>query len=317
MRLVHVNNSGELSLVGPFHGDVPPYAILSHRWRDGEVTFHDFTSNISMDKAGYGKLLFCAGQARRLGLNHFWIDTCCINRESTAELSEAIISMFRWYKKAVICYAYLDDVSAPGNADAMEAALATSEWFERGWTLQELLAPTSIQFFSKEHELLGDRDSLLIPIHSITGIALPALRGRALASFTIDERMRWVAARKTTREEDQAYALLGIFDISMSALYGEGKERAMARLKDKLARVPTNAVAAPPPTLPTSQPTRPIPRSTVPFRRDRDFVDVGILDNLEERCSEPAARTVLVGLGGVGYAKCHCCSYVEPRLPQP
>jgi len=119
--------------------------------------------------------------------------------------------MFKWYQGSEKCYVCLDDISS--RSVDLEAAFAKTEWFERGWTLQELLAPASVQFFSQEHNLLGDRNSLDILIHNVTGIDLSALRGRKLHSFIVDERMRWAVTRKTTREEDQAYSLVGIFGL--------------------------------------------------------------------------------------------------------
>ena len=203
--------------------------------------------------------------------------------------------MFKWYQGSEKCYVCLDDISS--RSVDLEAAFAKTEWFERGWTLQELLAPASVQFFSQEHNLLGDRNSLDILIHNVTGIDLSALRGRKLHSFIVDERMRWAVTRKTTREEDQAYSLVGIFGLSMTARYGEGRERAMTRLEKKLGKTQSNLVTQPPASLLPKL----TPRSIVPFRRDRGFVDVGILNDMIDRCSEPASCTALVGLGCVGY----------------
>jgi hypothetical protein len=170
MRLLYYTSNGELSLTQDFIGDdeVPPYAILSHTWDEGqEVTFDDMMKNSGKSKTGYEKIRFCAQQAKRDGLHHFWVDTCCINKSNNSELSEAIISMFRWYKNANRCYVYLSDVSSRSSEEDSDAyrrrkpAIRKSRWFTRGWTLQELIAPASVEFFSKEGERLGDKRSLM------------------------------------------------------------------------------------------------------------------------------------------------------------
>ena len=254
MRLVHINDSGELSLVGPFFDDnpPPPYAILSHRWRPGEVTFEKFSQRSFEEEPGYKKLLFCAGRAYSDGLAHFWVDTCCINEKSSAELTEAINKMFRYYKNSAKCYVYLHDVSSRKNDSS--SAFVKSEWFERGWTLQELLAPTSVEFFSKEHEFLGDRRTLGDRIHQATGIHISALQGEPLDSFTVDERLRWAAYRKTSREEDKWYSLFGIFDVCLPVIYGEGRARAEARLlKEVIGMSLASSVSSLVPDSPTEQ----------------------------------------------------------------
>jgi Heterokaryon incompatibility protein (HET) len=188
-------------------------------------------------KAGYNKIKFCGEQAAKDGLQHFWIDSCCIKKSSDAELSESINSMFRWYKGAAECYVYLSDVSTCKRKKrdqnlqyTWELAFQGSRWFTRGWTLQELLAPASVGFFSREHTRLGDKKSLEQQIHEITGIPVSALQGRRLSEFTIDERMFWAAKRETKREEDKVYSLLGLFDIHMPLIYGEGVKDARRRL---------------------------------------------------------------------------------------
>ncbi len=172
-------------------------------------------------------------------LKYFWIDTCCIDKSSSAELQEAITSMFRWYHNATRCYVYLSDVSV-GDCDASgrqlpwESTFRASRWFTRGWTLQELLAPDSVEFFSQEGKRLGDKRSLEQQIHEITRIAVQALHGTPLSQFSINERFQWAEQRQTTREEDWAYSLLGIFDISIPLMYGEGKKNAVNRLTKEI-----------------------------------------------------------------------------------
>ncbi|KAG4429439.1 hypothetical protein IFR05_015080 [Cadophora sp. M221] len=237
MRLLQYNNGSDFSLTEFFESDIPKYAILSHRWEAEEVTFEDLQNGTGTNKAGYEKIRFCGEQAERDGLKYFWVDTCCIDKSSSAELSEAINSMFRWYRQSTICYVYLSDVlRTPVNADnlAWESAFWNSNWFTRGWTLQELIASKSIKFFSKEGKLLGDKSTLERQVCEITGIPAKALRGSPLSDFSIAERMSWAERRKTTREEDQAYSLLGIFDISIPVIYGEGREKALRRLREEI-----------------------------------------------------------------------------------
>jgi hypothetical protein len=218
MRLLQYNNDGDFSLTEFFEGDIPKkYAILSHRWGAEEVIFKDLTDGRSKGKVGYGKIQFCGEQARRDGLQYFWVDTCCIDKSNAVELQEAINSMFRWYRDATKCYVYLPDVSRPRTDPADRSyedwvwKFRKSEWFRRGWTLQELIAPPSVDFFSKEGKLLGNKASLERNICDITGIPASALRGRPLSEFSVDERLSWAASRETFRQEDKAYSLLGIF----------------------------------------------------------------------------------------------------------
>jgi Heterokaryon incompatibility protein (HET) len=240
MRLLKWGNLGELSLTKDYINDLPPYAILSHTWgRDeDEVTFQDLENGSGTGKVGYAKLQFCGRQAKTDGLEYFWVDTCCINKANHAELSEAIASMFRWYRDAHHCYVYLSDVSFRNNCSsqpqqAWEPAFRNSRWFTRGWTLQELIAPKSVRFYSQEEELLGDKKMLEQQIQEITRVPVTALSGRPLTQFSIEERLGWAAKRKTKRKEDQAYCLLGIFDIFIPLIYGEG-DHAFIRLKEEI-----------------------------------------------------------------------------------
>jgi hypothetical protein len=247
MRLLKRQSNGCFSLTeNLLDKDISryPYAILSHRWGDAskEVTFEDIENGSGQDKAGYEKIIFCAEQAAKDGLNYIWVDSCCIKKSSDPELSEAINSMYRWYSRAARCYVYLSDVSigvegGPFSQSAWHESFLTSQWFSRGWTLQELLAPGSVEFFSRERMPLGDKSSLSRQIHGITGIALSALQGTPLSQFSTDERFKWAHTRHTTREEDWAYCLLGIFDISMPLIYGEGREKAVVRLRKEIREV--------------------------------------------------------------------------------
>src|SRR5436189_404821 len=169
MRLLRRSKPGEFSFSKNFVGNdtIPPYAILSHTWGadSTEVTFEDLTNGTGKDKPGYEKIRFCGERAGQDDLEYFWVDTCCINKADFTELSEAINSMFRWYRNAAKCYVYLSDVSV-GECDPnskvfpWESAFQASRWFTRGWTLQELLAPKLVEFFSHEGKRLGDKRSL-------------------------------------------------------------------------------------------------------------------------------------------------------------
>jgi hypothetical protein len=241
MRLLYTTDNGRLRWTDDLIGDkIPPYAILSHTWKEGqEVTFNDLKNldnvedNDARNKEGYDKIRFCAQQAQKDGLDYFWVDTCCIDKSNSSELQEAINSMFCWYQNAKKCYVYLTDVkknTLDGDDDG-ESAFRRSRWFARGWTLQELLAPTLVEFFSKEGAWLGDKESLKHIIKEITGIPVDALSGKQASEFSVTERFSWAENRQTTRPEDGAYCLLGMFDIHLPLIYGEGKEKALRRLR--------------------------------------------------------------------------------------
>ena len=242
MYLISIGPTDQISLTNFPVDNVPCYAILSHTWgTDGEeLTFQDLKSGAGQEKAGYRKIRFCAQQTAKDGLHHFWIDTCCIDKTNQNELNEAIASMFRWYNRASKCYVYLGDVSTKKRKideveSTWEAAFRGSRWFTRGWTLQELLAPKVVEFFSAEGDRLGDKQTLEQNVHDVTGIPVRALRGALLSDFSIDERMRWAKKRQTTRPEDGAYCLLGIFNVFMVPLYGE-RENALIRLRNEIEK---------------------------------------------------------------------------------
>jgi hypothetical protein len=245
MRLLYHGEDGEVRVTADLvEADaIPPYAILSHTWGadDKEVTFDDLAKNAGNDKPGYKKIELCGVQAKRDGLQYFWVDTCCINKTNKAEHSFAIRSMFRWYRAAARCYVYLPDV--PASPTTIEGAAGSppwdiefrqSKWFTRGWTLQELLAPSVVEFFSRDWHRLGDRASLKSQIHEVTTIPYDVLEGAPLSQSSIDERFRWRQDRRTKLMEDAAYCLSGIFEIDMAPVYGEGTEEAFRRLHDKI-----------------------------------------------------------------------------------
>jgi hypothetical protein len=236
MRLLKREKNGQFNLTLFDESKTrPPYAILSHTWGpvDSEVTFDDIERGIGHDKEGYQKLEFCAEQARLQNLEYFWVDTCCIDKRSSPELEFAIASMFIWYQRADACYVYLWDVK---NKDR-KSAFSQSRWFTRGWTLQELLAPPVVMFYTQEGTKLGSRESRRSQIAAITGINPKALRPELDPSdFSVEERLAWGANRNTTRPADKAYCLLGIFGIVMSLRYSESTtaKEAMDRLNRKI-----------------------------------------------------------------------------------
>jgi ankyrin repeat protein len=182
------------------------------------------------DKPGYKKIRFCEEQANLDDLQYFWIDTCCIDKRSSAELSEAINSMYRWYRDANVCYAYLADVPS-------KTKFQGSRWFSRGWTLQELLAPSEVIFFDEEWRNLGTRKNLRQSVSSCTSIPEGILAGSDdIERTSIAQRMSWASKRETKRLEDRAYCLMGIFGINMPLLYGEG-ERAFLRLQEEIMKI--------------------------------------------------------------------------------
>ncbi|KAJ8116403.1 hypothetical protein OPT61_g2161 [Boeremia exigua] len=257
MRLLYHGGDGEYHLIEFISDSIPAYAILSHVYDvwsadDSEVSFTDLIQGTAKTRAGYRKLQFCADQAAKDGLQYFWIGSCCIDRSSYAELSEAINSMFFWCSHATHCYVYLSDVSTssqhgtPAKQD-WYPAFTCSKWFSQGWTLQELLAPRLVEFFSADGLLLGDKISMLEEIHDITGIPIKALQGTPLADFSFAERASWMDHRQTVRQEEVVYALLGIFGVSLTPIYGEGRKTAFGRLWNKVHHLPHGHSRSPSP----------------------------------------------------------------------
>ena len=227
------------------------YAILSHRWIDPtEVDFEELVDLARMDKAernevrgrlGYKKIFNTCQQAQKDGYEWVWVDTCCIDKRSSAELSEAINSMYRWYGNAKICYAYLHDVdgsSFPTKKDDGKHPKSNGwpEWFSRGWTLQEMIAPRNLRFFNKDWQPIGDKEMLARTLKRITRVPEHVLTdGLEGNRPCVAQIMSWAANRTTTRVEDKAYSLMGLLDVNMSMLYGEGK-KAFHRLQLEIIR---------------------------------------------------------------------------------
>ncbi|CZT16332.1 uncharacterized protein RCC_02174 [Ramularia collo-cygni] len=229
------------------------YAILSHTWEndDDEVNFDDIHQSYAPSMKGYKKIEYTCVQAVRDGIQYVWVDTCCIDKKSSAELSEAINSMYRWYYFAATCYAYLSDVSytagksmeGDGNMSKNQSTcvstigqlLQSSRWFSRGWTLQELIAPKSVEFYDSNWISMSTKVKLVNHLSVITKIPTYVLEDRdRLSQTSIAQRMSWAAGRSTSRVEDQAYALLGLFGISVPLVYGGEGSKAFMRLQEMI-----------------------------------------------------------------------------------
>lgn len=263
VRLIRFYDNGNYCLASFPPEAVPLYGILSHTWgADGEeITYEELSDGARRPmsdnpRLGYHKLRFCQDRANQDGLQYFWIDTCCINKADPNELSWALNSMFYWYQRAVRCYVYMQDVP-PQDTTKFE----DSKWFKRGWTLQELIAPSSVVFYSWSGTRIGDKSSLERRICRVTNIHTQALRkSRPLSEFNVEERFSWAEGRETTRPEDAAYCLLGIFDVWMTPIYSDGnyqhlRDKAMKMLKEKVAEM--SPLPLPPPPLPLPLPPPP------------------------------------------------------------
>ncbi|KAF9771288.1 hypothetical protein IL306_011080 [Fusarium sp. DS 682] len=221
------------------------YAILSHRWGSNEILFSQigqFAHELRQTKDRHvlpqlDKIRGACITARNQGLEWIWIDNCCINKSDNSELSESINSMFRWYSDAVVCLTYLSDVrNSSGSSPVFRSVEAEgmSKWFTRGWTLQELLAPGKLVFYDMDWNYIGSKQELAESIEDITGIAAHFLTGaKDFRTACIAAKMSWAAHRETTREEDMAYSLFGIFNLHLPVQYGEGLG-AFLRLQDAL-----------------------------------------------------------------------------------
>ena len=220
------------------------YAILSHTWDKEEQSFEAVRAIQDQCKSTRknprnlvsDKIRQCCIFAEAHGYTWVWIDTCCIDKSNSAELSEAINSMFRWYASAEVCFAYLADVPRDCKLRAPESPFRHAKWHTRGWTLQELLAPLTVYFLSKDWRVIATKLEHADLITAITGIPEKALtRQRHITSFSAAERMSWASRRNTTRIEDRAYCLMGIFDVNLPTIYGEG-DRAFQRLQHEIMK---------------------------------------------------------------------------------
>lgn len=255
MRLINIRTLQLTSF-----DEAPPYAILSHRWTDHEMTFERFMKQTQRPSSplaepphrpgpGFTKIeRFCKllrkpsfySSMSLEAVEWCWVDTCCIDKRSSAELSEAVNSMARWYSNARVCVAYLGDVlNHDAQTDGQEAQLCKSTWFTRGWTLQELLFSSHMMFYDRDWNFIPGFNkrtrSGALALSLICGVPEHCLlAGQSVYKESVADRMSWAARRSTTRPEDEAYCLLGLFNINMPLLYGEGSSRAFFRLQKEI-----------------------------------------------------------------------------------
>ncbi|KAM5543082.1 hypothetical protein V8D89_003466 [Ganoderma adspersum] len=220
------------------------YAILSHTWGKHEQSYQETRAlrrrcegtDENPRNLASRKIRKCCVLAERHGYRWLWVDTCCIDKTSSIELSEAINSMFRWYSLAEVCYAYLEDVDSNCDLDAPESAFRTARWHTRGWTLQELIAPSLAIFVSRDWKIIGNKVGLAPLLQELTGVFSRVLTREAhYSTASIAERMSWASNRRTTRVEDEAYCLMGLFNVDMSTIYGEGRQ-AFQRLQHEIMK---------------------------------------------------------------------------------
>jgi ankyrin repeat protein len=238
MRLLNVNTLDFREFYGGRRR--PRYVVASHRWRESEASYQDLREKRNCDSEGFKKIEAFAKFVRDNipSVEWLWLDTVCINKESMPELGEAINLMFNYYNEAELCVAYLADVESVGD-------LEVSEWFIRGWTLQELLAPQVVVFTSKTWQVIGNKGAADQPptgikcgpglesrIAKITSIPEAVLKSyKSSSSLSVEEKRKWMEGRMTTREEDMCYALYGICGVAPGVNYGERRAGAEQRLR--------------------------------------------------------------------------------------
>ncbi|KAL8956398.1 MAG: hypothetical protein Q9193_006083, partial [Seirophora villosa] len=247
MRLLHAER---IEFEEFFDTHIPNYLILSHRWGEKEVSYQQMRKNRAESGPGLTKIHAFCTLALQKGYEWVWVDTCCIDKKSSAELSEAINSMFHWYSNADECVVYLSDVvlkdQHAGDAD-FDVEFSASAWFTRGWTVQELLAPRHLTFYDADWKEIGSKRELAPKIAAATGIGIQYVwkspsksmadaRGRreVIEEASVATRMSWVSRRQTSRSEDIAYCMLGLFNVNMPLLYGEGAVKAFLRLQSEI-----------------------------------------------------------------------------------
>ncbi|KAL1941954.1 hypothetical protein VTO73DRAFT_6484 [Trametes versicolor] len=260
MRLLDISQFPKLKFCEVTDLNKARYAVLSHVWNkekdEGgfipEPTFQEVAEvvlqhyGVLPEEPKFDKLRSFCQVAHTHGYKLAWADMCCIDKTSSAEVSEAIASMFYWYRTADVCYAYLKDV--PSSVQPLvspEIVLLSSEWFRRGWTLQELIAPRSLIFLSSDWRAFGTKSSLANYIMSITHIPTAVLiHEQSVHSVSVAQRMSWAAGRHTLRPEDQAYCLMGLFGIQIPVMYGEGTYAFIRLQEEILKRIPDPTLLA-------------------------------------------------------------------------
>ncbi|KAI1139396.1 HET-domain-containing protein [Hypoxylon sp. FL0543] len=209
------------------------YAILSHTWGDHEISYQDIQNPFQRNSGRFGKIAGACRLAHARRLRYAWVDTCCIDKSSSAELSEAINSMFKWYMQSALCIVYLEDLPSEGS---FEQHFPACKWLTRGWTLQELIAPRVVEFYDASWTYRGCKSDLKTFLAGVTRIDEEVLSdSQTMFEVPVARRMSWASMRQTTRVEDKAYCLLGIFDVNMPMLYGEGA-RAFMRLQEEIVK---------------------------------------------------------------------------------
>lgn len=233
MKLLNVDT---LKIDEFFDDDVPEYAALSHTWGCDEASFQQWIHHPNprdSKKRGFVKVVSACQLTQREGSQYLWVDTVCIDKTSSEHMTEAINSMFQWYRGAKICYAFLEDVEYQPGTSIFDR-LRSSRWFTRGWTLQELIAPAAVVFYDRAWTIIGTKAKLSKELSGITSISEKVLHdSREVTRQSIAQRMSWLSKRKTTRKEDMAYCMIGIFDVNMHTMYGEGK-KAFIRLQEEI-----------------------------------------------------------------------------------
>jgi hypothetical protein len=228
---------------------IPPYAIASHRWGE-EISMKDVQKKRNEEKDGFIKLKGFAKfvKVHIPTIQWLWLDTCCIDRSSSQEVSEAVNTMFKWYRRSAVCLAYLKDVKDAGNLEQMRGSV----WFTRGWILQELVAPRLVLFLTRDWDVVGHKgnfDGTPGPLNISAGLLLHSMITKITdipefiledydhaGRLSVEERFAWTKGRETTKAEDLSYCLFGIFDVSLPIIYGEGEGNARECLMAELSR---------------------------------------------------------------------------------
>ena len=252
----------------------------------------DLETEESKTKAGYAKITACCALALSSGWEWLWIDTCCIDKTSSAELSEAINSMYKWYQDSQVCYAYLIDCFLL-SGEISDADFCQSRWFTRGWTLQELLAPSTVIYYDRDWREIGTKSSLTPQISRVTGISSQDMTDPQSAN--IAAKMSWASRRQTSRVEDMAYSLLGIFDLTMPLLYGEGNN-AFKRLQHELIAARSDDESIYAWTHDGPGPSGMLAQSPVAFA---DSGDIITLVNLDQFDRPPSVKGKLLVMNGI------------------
>ncbi|KAK8057980.1 HET-domain-containing protein [Apiospora phragmitis] len=230
------------------------YAIFSHRWlAEGEVEFEDLKKHIDELRSsthslpGVSKIHDACVAARARGFKWLWMDTCCIDKKKSDEYATAINSMFNWYRNAKLCITFMADVKWRGSnavslgkeAFRSEKENESSAWFRRGWTLQELMASSHMEFYDMDWKCMGTKKELATALSDVTGIDKRFLTGEQdLSEASIAMKMSWMFGRETGKPEDRAYSLLGLFNVKLHLAYGEGMATAFRRLQEVILASP-------------------------------------------------------------------------------